>query len=204
MKKLLLLLPLLYSIAASSATLPADIKPTDLRVYGNKTNPTTIYVFSSLTCPHCSVFHSEIMPDIKKDYIDTGKAKLIYVDMPGESKGMTGTTISRCIKPEKYDDFMSIMFENQEVWAYSSKPRAIMTRFATMLGGLTEDEVNICLLNQELKQTILEQQLNLSRLYDIKAMPSVVIVKNNETKKIQGADKEVIMHELKERLGAND
>ena len=79
MKKLLLLLPLLYSIAASSATLPADIKPTDLRVYGNKTNPTTIYVFSSLTCPHCSVFHSEIMPDIKKDYIDTGKAKLIYV-----------------------------------------------------------------------------------------------------------------------------
>lgn len=204
MKKLLLLLPLLYSIAASSATLPADIKPTDLRVYGNKTNPTTIYVFSSLTCPHCSVFHSEIMPDIKKDYIDTGKAKLIYVDMPGESKGMTGTTISRCIKPEKYDDFMSIMFENQEVWAYSSKPRAIMTRFATMLGGLTEDEVNVCLLNQELKQTILEQQLNLSRLYDIKAMPSVVIVKNNETKKIQGADKEVIMHELKERLGAND
>jgi protein-disulfide isomerase len=204
MKKLLLLLPLLYSIAASSATLPADIKPTDLRVYGNKTNPTTIYVFSSLTCPHCSVFHSEIMPDIKKDYIDTGKAKLIYVDMPGESKGMTGTTISRCIKPEKYDDFMSIMFENQEVWAYSSKPRAVMTRFATMLGGLTEDEVNVCLLNQELKQTILEQQLNLSRLYDIKAMPSVVIVKNNETKKIQGADKEVIMHELKERLGAND
>ena len=204
MKKLLLLLPLLYSIAASSATLPADIKPTDLRIYGNKTNPTTIYVFSSLTCPHCSVFHSEIMPDIKKDYIDTGKAKLIYVDMPGESKGMTGTTISRCIKPEKYDDFMSIMFENQEVWAYSSKPRAVMTRFATMLGGLTEDEVNVCLLNQELKQTILEQQLNLSRLYDIKAMPSVVIVKNNETKKIQGADKEVIMHELKERLGAND
>ena len=205
MKKiLLLLLPLLCSVAAYSASLPVDIKPTDLRVYGDKTNPTTIYVFSSLTCPHCSVFHSEIMPDIKKNYIDTGKAKLIYVDMPGESKGMTGTMISRCIKSEKYDDFMNIMFENQEVWAYSSKPRAVMTRFATMLGGLTEDEVSVCLLNQELKQTILDQRANLSKLYDIIAMPSVVILKDNETKKIQGADKEVIMHELEERLGVND
>ncbi|MBQ3035192.1 MAG: thioredoxin domain-containing protein, partial [Alphaproteobacteria bacterium] len=173
-------------------------------IYGNKNNETTIYVFSSLTCPHCAVFHAEIMPDIKKEYVDTDKAKLIYVDMPGESKGMTGTTISRCIKPEKYDDFMDIMFENQEVWAYSSKPRAVMTRFATMLGGLTEDEVAACLLNQELKQTILQQQLNLSTLYDVKAMPSVVIVKNNESKKIQGADKIAVMQTLKERLSADD
>ena len=203
-KRFLFLLFLLGSITAHAATLPVDIKPTDLRIYGNKNNETTIYVFSSLTCPHCAVFHAEIMPDIKKEYVDTDKAKLIYVDMPGESKGMTGTTISRCIKPEKYDDFMDIMFENQEVWAYSSKPRAVMTRFATMLGGLTEDEVAACLLNQELKQTILQQQLNLSALYDVKAMPSVVIVKNNESKKIQGADKIAVMQALKERLSADD
>ena len=59
-------------------------------------------------------------------------------------------------------------------------------------------------LISSLKQTILEQRSNLSKLYDIEAMPSVVILKNNETKKIQGADKEFIMHELKERLGEND
>ena len=94
-KRFLFLLFLLGSITAHAATLPVDIKPTDLRIYGNKNNETTIYVFSSLTCPHCAVFHAEIMPDIKKEYVDTDKAKLIYVDMPGESKGMTGTTISR-------------------------------------------------------------------------------------------------------------
>lgn len=197
---LFFLISCFVGFSVQAATLPADIKPTDLRVYGAENKGAVIYVFSSLTCPHCSVFHSEIMPDIKKEYVDSGKAKLIYVDMPNESKGMTGTTISRCIKPEKYDDFMDIMFENQQIWSYAQKPRAIMTRFATMLGGITEKEVDACLLNQELKQTILEQQMNLSRLYDIVAMPSVVIVKNNETKKIQGADKEAIMHELKERL----
>lgn len=202
MKKGLLFFVLcMIGLTVQAANLPADIKPTDLRVYGDENKEAIIYVFSSLTCPHCSVFHSEIMPDIKKDYIDTGKAKLIYVDMPNESKSMTGTIISRCINPEKYDDFMNIMYENQSVWAYAQKPRAVMTRFATMLGGITETEVDACLMDEKLKQTILEQQMNLSRLYDIMAMPSVVIVKNNETKKIQGADKIAIMHELKERLG---
>lgn len=204
MKRVLFVLAtLLFSLSVQAASLPSDIKPMDLRVYGQENKEATIYVFSSLTCPHCSVFHEEILPDIKKDYVETGKARLIYVDMLGDSKGLTGTMISRCIAPEKYDDFMSIMFENQQVWAYSKKPRAIMTRFATML-GLTENEVDICLLNQELKQMILEQQMNLSRLYNIIGMPSVVVVKGNETKKFQGADKDIILNGLKERFEEND
>ncbi|MBO7244058.1 MAG: thioredoxin domain-containing protein [Alphaproteobacteria bacterium] len=200
-KGLLLLVSFFFCATAYASSLPADIKPTDLRVYGKENKEATIYVFSSLTCPHCSVFHSDIMPEIKKEYVESGKSKLIYVDMPSESRGLTGTMLSRCINPEKYEDFMDLMFENQQVWVYAKKPRAMLTRFATMLGGLTAEEVDICLLNQELKQTILEQQLNLSRLYNIEAMPSVVIIKNDEIKKIQGADKEAIMHELKGRLG---
>jgi protein-disulfide isomerase len=200
-KGLLFLASLFIGLSVQSATLPSDIKPSDLRVYGAENKDATVYVFSSLTCPHCSVFHTDIMPDIKKEFVDSGKAKLIYVEMPGESKGLTGTLISRCINPEKYEDFMDIMFENQQVWAYAAKPRAIMTRFATMLGGMTKDEVDACLLDQKLKETVLNQQMNLAKLYTIEAMPSVVIVKDNQTKKVQGADKVAIMNALKERLG---
>ena len=200
-KGLLFLASLFIGLSVQSATLPSDIKPSDLRVYGAENKDAIVYVFSSLTCPHCSVFHTDIMPDIKKEFVDSGKAKLIYVEMPGESKGLTGTLISRCINPEKYEDFMDIMFENQQVWAYAAKPRAIMTRFATMLGGMTKDEVDACLLDQKLKETVLNQQMNLAKLYTIEAMPSVVIVKDNQTKKVQGADKVAIMNALKERLG---
>lgn len=200
-KGLLFLATLFIGLSVQSATLPSDIKPSDLRVYGTENKDAIVYVFSSLTCPHCSVFHTDIMPDIKKEFVDSGKAKLIYVEMPGESKGLTGTLISRCINPEKYEDFMDIMFENQQVWAYAAKPRAIMTRFATMLGGMTKDEVDACLLDQKLKETVLNQQMNLAKLYTIEAMPSVVIVKDNQTKKVQGADKVAIMNALKERLG---
>ena len=31
--------------------------------------------YGSLTCPHCATFSREIFPELKKDYIDTGKVR---------------------------------------------------------------------------------------------------------------------------------
>lgn len=199
-KGLLFVYSLLMGASVLAASLPSDLKPTDLRVYGDKQNPAIIYVFSSLTCPHCSIFHRDIMPDLKSQYVDTGKAKLILVDMAYDSMAMTGFTISRCISPDKYDAFMSVMFENQMMWANAEKPREVMTRFATMLGGMTKNDVDICLANEELKKTIIKQRTNLSELYGVTGMPTVVVVKGTQSEKIEGADKKAIFKVLNERL----
>ena len=66
---------LFLATSVMAATLPADIKATDLRVYGDKQNPAIIYVFSSLTCPHCSVFHKDVMPKLKEQYVDRKQLK---------------------------------------------------------------------------------------------------------------------------------
>lgn len=199
-KGLFLLFSLFLSSVAFSSTLPSDIKPTDLRSYGDKNSPTTLYVFSSLTCPHCSHYHAEIMPKLKKDYVDSGKVRLVYVDMPFDPISMTGTTISRCVKVEKYEDFMNLMFENQSMLLNSGKPRGVMTRFATMLGGITPEEISVCLANEELKKKIIEQRTNLSNLYEVEAMPTTVIVRNNSVKKIEGADEVAIIAEIEKGL----
>ncbi len=199
-KGLLFVYSLLISASVVAASLPADLKPTDLRVYGDKQNPLTIYVFSSLTCPHCSVFHRDIMPELKSQYVDTGKAKLIHVDMAYDPMAMTGFTISRCISPDKYDSFMTVMFENQMMWANAEKPREVMTRFATMLGGMTKNDVDVCLANEELKKTIIKQRTNLSELYQVTGMPTVVVVKGNQSEKVEGVNKNAIFKSLDERL----
>lgn len=199
-KGLLFVCSLFVGTSLMAAKLPSDIKQTDLRVYGDKQNPAIIYVFSSLTCPHCSVFHREVMPKLQSEYVDKNKAKLVYVEMPYDSMAMTGFTISRCISPDKYEAFMDVMFENQMLWSNAEKPREIMTRFATMLGGMTNNDVNICLANEELKKTIIRQRTNLAQLYDVTGMPTVVVVKNNKTDKIAGADERAILKLLDERL----
>ena len=201
MKKLYLLLGSLFvATSLSAANLPADIKPTDLRTYGDKKNPTTIYVFSSLTCPHCATFHKNVMPKIKEKYVDTNKAQLVYVDMPYDPMAMTGFTISRCMPADKYESFMNLMFENQMLWYNSEKPREIMTRFATMLGGVAKEDVDKCLNNTELKKKIIEQRTNLAELYGVTGMPTVVYAKGTQSQKIEGADEMAILSLLDERM----
>jgi protein-disulfide isomerase len=51
-------------------------------VMGDPTAPVTIIEYASLTCSHCAHFHTQILPDRKKKWIDTGMARLIYRDYP--------------------------------------------------------------------------------------------------------------------------
>lgn len=49
---------------------------------GNKDAPVTLIEFSDFQCPFCRKLWRETLPEIKKNYIDTGKARLVYRDFP--------------------------------------------------------------------------------------------------------------------------
>ncbi len=51
-------------------------------VLGNKNAPLTIIEFSDYECPFCKRSFEQLLPDLKKNYIDTGKLKLVYRDFP--------------------------------------------------------------------------------------------------------------------------
>jgi len=54
-------------------------------VLGQNQAPIKIKVFSSFTCPHCAVFHINVVPEINKAYVEAGKVQLIFVDFPSLS-----------------------------------------------------------------------------------------------------------------------
>ena len=54
----------------------------DAPMLGSKTAPVTIVEFSDYQCPFCRKFWTETYGQLKKDYIDTGKVKLVYKDFP--------------------------------------------------------------------------------------------------------------------------
>ncbi len=196
MKKIIAFMGLcLISKMVLAASLPSDLKPNELRVYGDKNNATTIYTFSSLTCPHCSAYHKKIMPLYLENYVDTNKAKLVYVEMPYDTVAMTGTMLSRCIAPDQHEAFMDTMFSTQAEWAYSPDARRIMSNYMVELGAST-DSVNECLANNELRKEILAQRTNLAKLYNVKAMPTTVVVKNGEILKLQGTDAKALIKDI--------
>jgi len=49
---------------------------------GKKDAPVTIVEFSDYECPFCERFYQQTLPQIKSQYIDTGKVKFVYRDFP--------------------------------------------------------------------------------------------------------------------------
>ncbi len=49
---------------------------------GSANAPVTIIEYSDFQCPYCGRFETDAYPQIKAQYIDTGKAKLIYKEFP--------------------------------------------------------------------------------------------------------------------------
>ncbi|MBI2451784.1 DsbA family protein [Candidatus Pacearchaeota archaeon] len=49
---------------------------------GEKKAKVTLIEFSDYQCPFCRKFWQDTLPQIKKDYIDTGKVKFVYKDFP--------------------------------------------------------------------------------------------------------------------------
>lgn len=59
-----------------------DLKMGHLPVDGNNNAKVTIVEFSDFECPFCGKFYTDTLPQLKKDYIDTGKVKLYYRHYP--------------------------------------------------------------------------------------------------------------------------
>ncbi|MDP3724633.1 MAG: thioredoxin domain-containing protein [bacterium] len=51
-------------------------------VLGNPNAPVTVIEFSDYECPYCKRSFQDMLPQLKKDYIDSGKVKLVYRDLP--------------------------------------------------------------------------------------------------------------------------
>lgn len=61
---------------------PVEVSADDDAFLGLKDAKVTLIEFSDFQCPFCRKFWKETLPQIKRDYIDTGKVKFVYRDFP--------------------------------------------------------------------------------------------------------------------------
>jgi len=65
---------------------------------GNENAKITIIAYESLTCSHCANFHNEVYPQLKKNYIDTGLAKIEFRHFPLDIAALNASKITQCKK----------------------------------------------------------------------------------------------------------
>ena len=140
---------------AAPAEIPVEelMKPPDI-VLGKEDAPVTIVEFASLSCGHCASFHKNVLPDLKKKYIDTGKVRLIMRDHPGNDRAVAGAMLARCLPADKAYPLIDALFKLQDQWAYvKESPLPKLLEIAKQ-AGFTEESFNKCLTDDKLLKTI--------------------------------------------------
>lgn len=168
-----LLAPLAAPGTAAAAIVGIEAAKTEMAI-GRADAPVTIIEFSSLGCPHCARFHRDTLPQIKKDYIDTGKVRLIFQDFPLGTPALAASMIARCSGPKKFFGFIEIFFQSQAQWVQSANPMQELTKIARF-GGMSKAEVETCLGYQPLLEHIRSGALVGQEDYKINSTPSFVI-----------------------------
>src|SRR5215468_2986855 len=158
--------------AADKATLLA-IGPDD-RVLGNANAPITILEYASLTCPHCRHFNTDVLPQLKAKWIDTGKAKLVLRDFPLDEPALRAAMIARCAPRDRYYAYVDTFFAAQDKWVMARDYREALARLVK-LGGMSQDEFNKCLNNTAVENKIVEERLVASKDLDVNSTPTFFI-----------------------------
>jgi protein-disulfide isomerase len=116
----------------------------------------TIVEYSSLSCPHCAEFHKEVLPELKSEYIDTGKVRYIVREFPLNDAALAGSVIARCLDPSRYFAFINLLFSRQADWAFQKGDAITPLKAFAKQAGLPEDKINQCLTDMALQKKILD------------------------------------------------
>lgn len=144
------------------------------RQLGNADAKVKLVEYASLSCPHCAHFHTTIMPEIKKNYIDTGKATLVYRDFPLNETALRGAMIARCAPETRYFTFVAALYKQQPDWAFDQKFLEKLQRIAR-LGSMSDDTFKKCLADTALEKQIIEQKQKAMQVLGVMSTPTLFI-----------------------------
>ncbi len=142
-------------------------------VVGKKDAPVTVIEYSSLTCGHCANFHKNVLPTLKKKYIDTGKVRYIIREFPLDNLAVAGFMLARC-KSDKYNEIVEDLYAHQEEWAFVRNPLEKLKERARK-AGFTDDSFMQCLRDQSLLDKIVKVRNKASKEFNVNSTPTLFV-----------------------------
>ena len=166
---------IVFFILPISATTVLEVTEDDF-VVGDKNAPVTIIEYASLSCSHCADFHNNTLEDLIKEYVDTGKARIVFRDFPFNYPALLGSMVLRCIPEDVRYDYMNALFQLQPKWVVRENAKSTQELYKIMQsGGMTKEEFETCTNNVELENTILQALIAAQNEFNIQSTPSFLI-----------------------------
>ena len=147
-------------------------------ILGDPDAPVELIEYASYTCPHCANFHAAVIPELKANYIDTGKVKLVYREVYFDKFGLWASMVARCGGDIRYFGIQKMLYEEQQDWVGGGQePMQIVENLRTIgkKAGLTDENLDTCLNDGEMAQAMVVKYQKEVEEYDVNATPTLVL-----------------------------
>ena len=147
-------------------------------IIGNADAKISIIAFESLTCSHCANFHKDVFPDLKKDYLDTGLAKIEFRHFPLDIAAFNASKVAQC-NNDGDSKILDSLFANQQKWVKGSSAAEAnqnLKKFLEREGFNIDFEA--CINDEKIEDFILNDRIDGVKRFKVNSTPTIII--NNE------------------------
>ena len=142
---------------------------------GNKDAKITIIAFESLTCSHCANFHKDVYPKLKKEYLDTGLAKIEFRHFPLDIAAFNASKVSQC-NNDGDSKILNSLYANQQKWVKGSSAAEAnqnLKKFLESEGFNIDFEA--CINNEKIEEFVLNDRIDGVKKFKVNATPTIII-----------------------------
>lgn len=159
-----------------AADAPAAIEITDFS-QGSPDATVEVIEYASFTCPHCATFHANVYPQLKAEYIDTGKIRFTYREVYFDRYGLWAAMIARCGGEMRYFGIADMIFAQQQEWAASDDPAVVVENLKKIgrTAGMDDATMDACLKDGAKAEAMVAHYQANSTADGLQGTPSFVI-----------------------------
>lgn len=120
----------------SRPSITSTVPPDTLPARGKADAPVTVVEYADFQCPACGVFATTMEAGIVKDYIDTGKVRLVFHDfpLPQHANAIPAAEAARSAADQgAFWPYHDLLYAKQAEWENSPDPLALFAAYAEQL-----------------------------------------------------------------------
>ena len=153
-------------------------------IVGNKDAKITIIAFESLTCSHCANFHKNVYPELKKEYLDTGLAKIEFRHFPLDIAAFNASKVAQC-NNDGNADILESLYANQQKWVKGSSIEEANKNLQIFLKneGFSID-FESCVNNKNIEDFVLNDRIEGAKNFKVSSTPTIIINNKKFEKKL--------------------
>ena len=145
------------------------------RSIGRADAPVTVIEYASFACHHCADWHQLVYPGFKARFIDTGKVRFVFRNLPTDPQeiALPGAALARCAAPERFFEVAAALMQGQSAVLRGGN-REDWYGPAIAVSGRTQAQIEACATSPAV-EAALARDMDSAEAADVHSTPAFFV-----------------------------